>query len=370
MQVISPNQTKLISALIEGAFEVPLWSTFLSLLREETQADFVTLHFRPPGRPMDEMINLCSAGEESVDLQSIYFEHIYPAPPPFNEALLEGQAYNKHELLQAETDGSIKRLSREYLNAHQIKGFLQMRVQEASGVYAWIGLTSRVLEFSCSHKELLESLAPILRATLRTYVAFEKERYHARATADAAGRLHFGWLMLDASGCVIDSDVNADSIVTESKVLFLNETSHKLATKNKELNTRLKEAIRQVADKTNPRPRAISLSRDPWLDMLLVPAAQTSISVPAKPEVIAYLHGDNWNAEDRTEQLSELFSLTVREAQLALAFCRGLNVEEAAEAYELKLETVRNYSKRIYARLGVRGMPDLIRLMMRSLLVM
>lgn len=361
------SKLQLITALVEGGLEEPPWASFLSALRALTRADFATLHFRPPGRPIEEMINLFSSADSQANLQEIYFQHIYPAPPPFNEQLAEGYAYNKEELLKAEANPESRKISRKLLDAHQVSGFLQIRVQETSGIHAWLGITRQNKAFGEKPKQLLESIAPILKSTLCNYVALEREKFRARTTADATERLRFGWLMLDKTGNVLDSDHQAREILSESKVLYLSAKG-KLSMKAHNLNQNLKQAITQVTSNT-PQVQALSISRDPWLDMALLPANRSSIAAKIQPDIIAYLHGDSWHIKGRTEQLAKLFSLTKREAQLALAFCRGLTIAEAAKEYKLSIETVRNHSKRIYAKIGARGMPDLIRLITRSMLV-
>ncbi|MFD2136325.1 helix-turn-helix transcriptional regulator [Novosphingobium resinovorum] len=59
-----------------------------------------------------------------------------------------------------------------------------------------------------------------------------------------------------------------------------------------------------------------------------------------------------------------------REAQLAIALNEGQSIAEAAENMGLTLETARNYSKRLYAKLGVRGQAELVRLVSDSVAVM
>lgn len=56
---IREEQTELISALVEGAFESPLWVTFLNRLRRATSADYATLGFGGPGRPylLEELLD-------------------------------------------------------------------------------------------------------------------------------------------------------------------------------------------------------------------------------------------------------------------------------------------------------------------------
>jgi DNA-binding CsgD family transcriptional regulator len=86
------------------------------------------------------------------------------------------------------------------------------------------------------------------------------------------------------------------------------------------------------------------------------------------PAAIAYVHGDSWSASDRCEQLAELFSLSPREAQLALALSGGMTISEAAAELGVTVGSARIYSKHIYAKTGARGLPDLVRLVMRSVL--
>ncbi len=68
-------------------------------------------------------------------------------------------------------------------------------------------------------------------------------------------------------------------------------------------------AIRKLASTPNAKPRALVISREPWLDILLVPAGRQSISATSVPAVVAYLHGDNTLSSDRCEQLTQLFGL-------------------------------------------------------------
>ena len=110
------------------------------------------------------------------------------------------------------------------------------------------------------------------------------------------------------------------------------------------------------------------LSRDPWLDMLLVPASRNSISAKSVPAVVAYVHSDSSLSADRCEQLAQLFDLLPSEARLALALGRGMSIAEAAKELNLTVGSARTYTKKIYAKMGARGHPDLVRFVQRSVL--
>jgi DNA-binding CsgD family transcriptional regulator len=91
-------------------------------------------------------------------------------------------------------------------------------------------------------------------------------------------------------------------------------------------------------------------------------------STPATSRAWTYIHGDSWRAADRWRQISDLFGSSQSEAKLALALSREKNLGKAAGELGLSLETVRTYSKKLYAKTGARGLPDLGRILMRSIL--
>lgn len=180
-------------------------------------------------------------------------------------------------------------------------------------------------------------------------------------------KLHFGWMTLDARGHVLEFEPEAGQVLTRSLALS-KSASGRLIARPAELAREIFEAIHILSVNPLARPFAITLQRDPWLDMLLVPAAQKGFSVNERAAVIAYVHGDSWRSSDRCEQLSQLFNLSPGEARLALALSRGMTITEAAGKFGLKVDTARKYSKTIYAKLGVRGVSDLVRIVMRSVL--
>ncbi|MFM6831502.1 MAG: helix-turn-helix transcriptional regulator [Novosphingobium sp.] len=53
---------------------------------------------------------------------------------------------------------------------------------------------------------------------------------------------------------------------------------------------------------------------------------------------------------------------------MALALSRGMTIAEAAVELGLTVGSARMYSKMIYAKTGARGLPDLVRIVLRSVL--
>lgn len=357
-------KSRLFDAIVEGPFETPLWCSFLDQLRKATMADFATLTFRPPGRPFDEEITLISSAEE-VSVETLSLDE-FPGEPPADERLIEGRPYSFNELFEMGDAQTVAYLS--HIRDLGIGVVCQVRLQEFSGVHGWLTIArTGNEEFSQKSEALMQDTVTILRSALRFFVELERERFNASLTAESARRLHFGWLLLDRSGYVLDCDEQGAHILQASGAIRQQPNGRLSATPSK-LEKEILQNIKRIADDVRSRPYAITLSHEPWYDMLLLPTRRKSISVKAAPAVIAYIHGDSWKSADRCEQLAQLFKLSPQESRLALSLCRGMTISEAASDLGLAIGTTRNYAKSIFAKTGARGQSDLVRILMRSVL--
>ncbi|MCE7797138.1 helix-turn-helix transcriptional regulator [Sphingobium sufflavum] len=358
---------ELIAAILNGAFETPLWSTFLTQLRATTNADFCTLIFSAPGRPLGEAVHLF-AGEESIENVDFVY-HKYHASLDFlgDLEMQEGRVYGFDELYPPKPQYSA--FYNEIVVAAGITECLMAKVVEPSGIGAWLCVSRRTGTFTPRDEMLMKQIVPLLRGALRGYVALEQQRFTATITGDAMRRLHFAWMTLDGQGRIIDHDIEAGRVLTLSNVLAKG-VNGMLAIRPNPLKSDILAGIRDISQNPQARARAFTLNRDPWLDMLLLPMTANRLSANPKATVIAYIHGDSWHATDRCEQLSQLFGLSRSEAKLALAVSRGMTIAQAAESLGIKIETARKCSKIIYAKTGAGGMPDLVRIVMRSVLAL
>lgn len=84
----------------------------------------------------------------------------------------------------------------------------------------------------------------------------------------------------------------------------------------------------------------------------------------------AYLALVAWNPWDTPQLdgqvLRELFRLTPREAELALALALGASPRQAAEELQVSVETARTYLRRIFRKTGVARQADLVRLVVSN----
>jgi DNA-binding CsgD family transcriptional regulator len=365
--VLPSNQTTtLLLSLMDGAFENPLWSTFLDELLQRTRADYASLVFRPPGMAPNTVFHLYSGERCPPFVQKLYRESAYKQDPtPYHE-MQEDRVYTLDALLP-HGDPARDAYIRDVLAPSGMNALRMMRVIEPTGVNAWVTITRCQPDFRMEDDALLSEIAPYLRRVLQNFIALERERLNALLSGEAIRRLNFGWITLDANGHVLEADAQGKNILAQSTMLQ-QSAQGVLTAKSRALGREIAAAVKALATNPNARPKAMIVNNDPWLDMLLVPANRRSISAKSVPAVIAYVHGDNWLSADRCEQIAELFGLLPSEARLALALSRGMSIADAAIELGLTVETARTYTKKIYAKMGARGQADLVRFIHRSVL--
>lgn len=365
------DAANLIEPLIAGMVEDPPWSTFLLRLRRRMKADYASLTFRPlrDGAPHNRVVHLASGRQSPPIVAQLYRDSLYKSDPlPYHD-MVDGRVYALPQLLRA-GDPRHDAYREQLLSPSGMNILRIMRVVEASGVSAWLTLSRQKREFTPEDDTLMAALAPYLRAALASYIALERERMTASVANEAVRRMNFGWLTLDAEGRILDVDAHGETLLADSMILMRGR-GDKLAARDTAVGRDIDAAIKALIADPRARPRAIVLSREPWLDMLLVKAAKVgSGATRPAPTLVAYVHSDQGSSADRREQLAQLFDLTPRQASLALALSRGMSIAEAAAELGLSVESARTYSKRIYAKTGARGQADLVRFVHRSVLTL
>jgi DNA-binding CsgD family transcriptional regulator/GAF domain-containing protein len=362
------DENDLLTALHDGLHEQPLWSTFLERLRQRANADYASIIFRPPDRPTSLPVELYAGTPSAPDIQQSYAERFVAVDPFLKAALREGRVYALGDLfVPGNPDHDAFRA--HVLEPRGLRFMRIVRVTEPGGISATLNIARAQPDFTAAQGALLDRVGGHFRRALRNHIALERERLRASIAEDMMERLAFGWLTLDAGGCVVETSPEAKRILQHDCGLRI-ARSGRLTASRAQVDRKLTEAIRVLAAAPSERPRALEINRDPWVDMLLTPIGNRVESMGRTPVMIAYLQGDNQSAAGRHEQIAELFGLLPSEARLALALSRGMSIAEAGESLGLTLETARNYSKKIYAKMGARGQTDLIRYILTSVLAL
>ncbi|RVT93113.1 helix-turn-helix transcriptional regulator [Sphingomonas crocodyli] len=357
----------IIAAIYDGPFEDALWQGFLNALRRRMRASYASLIFRPLDGTPGKLIELCSGAASPPHLKQLYFEQLYKRDPLPYHQYRNDQIYSTADLLDP-ADPVHRAFLKDLLIPSGMACLRTMRVTEESGVGAWLSVARSGPDFRCEDDALIASLAPHLRRALRSFVAIEREQFKARMAANAIRRLNYGWVAVDAKAQIVDQDQHTATLLEQ--VSAFRSTGGRLALADSSLDRRFRMTLDLIADDAGARPHALTVSRDPWIDMLLVPVQHRQIASSARPVAIVYVHADSRSTANRSEQLTDLFGLLPSEARLALALSRGLSIADAANALGLTVETARNYSKKIYAKTGARGQSELIRFILASTLAL
>ena len=191
----------LLLTLHEGMFQEPLWRDFLEKLRVRSKALYTTLIFRTADR--DTAIELFAGQIPPAHIVSLFTEK-YAHDPFAYRHRHEGRVYSLEELIDPGNPVH-HAFHAELLVPQGMTSLRSVRVTEPGSFDAWLGCAGGD-GMGSPASALLSALVPHLRAALRSFVAFERERFRASITSEAFGRLNVGWLTLDAQCRIIDSD--------------------------------------------------------------------------------------------------------------------------------------------------------------------
>jgi DNA-binding CsgD family transcriptional regulator len=345
-------------------FHQPLWMDFLDRLSVRAQARFSVFAFRTTGE--DVVTELYGSSPPPAEMQRQFAQKYVPGSIVYHN-MREARVYSLEDLLDL-SDLAHRKAILEYLQSEGLTSLRAVRVTEASGVDTWLTCLGGK-EVGPAAGALLTSLVPHLRIAMRAFVALQRERFRSSVTSEAFGRLNFGWFTLDSQCRIIDMTPHAEQLF-ERTTLLRRGRYNRLMPASASVDRKIAELVRGFTENSGGRAGAFNLSRDPWLDILVTPVKDYSISTSTRPVAIAYLSGDRWSHADRCEQLTDLFGLLPSEARLAWAIVRGMSITEAAAELGITVETARTYSKQIYGKTGARGQADLIRTVLTSVLAL
>jgi len=354
--------TDLTLALHEGAFEEPLWASFLTGLRLQTEADYAGLILRN-----GEEVTVLQADLYPEELRTGDFEKLYTSDPGPHHRMVTGRIYVSRDFFD-DAGAEHVHFYHQVLVPAGIPHGRMMRVEEPGGGEACCAIARGRQDFPPGAETLMTSLVPHLRAALRTFTVIQRERLRASISGDVVHRLNLGWLTLDAAGHVIGRDDEGGRLLRASPLQIARDG--RLSTGRALADRELAELLRAAQSGATIRARLIHLSDEPWRDMLVAPVMSDPLLSGERPVLAVYLAGDPRSETERCEQLMALFKLSQNEARLALALSHGRTIREAADELGLTPESARTYSKRVYAKTGARGQSDLVRLILASVIAL
>ena len=368
MRLTTPDENDLLTALHDGAFDEPLWSTFLNRLRGRVRADSAVILFRSCEGQAADITQLRSGRPAPDDVDRRYVEDLYRLDPVPYHQLKANRVYALNEFLNPDNPDHT-RFKSEFIDPSGMRYGRILRVEEPGGAEAWCVISRQDQDFQASDTALLAALAPHLRISLRNFMAIEREKVRADISSDMVERLNFGWVTLDARGHVIDLDGHAQRLFRRSETLRRTRQG-RLILALPPADRALSELLRHARAGGSIRPQLIHVCDEPWLDLLALPVTVDTTPQRGRPLLTLYIQGDQQRSNERCEQLMAFFDLSLNEAHLALALSRGRTIAEAASELGLTLESARTYTKRIYAKTSTNGQSALIRLILASVIAL
>lgn len=354
MALSRTDEIDLLTALYEGLHEDPRWFTFLNRVQRRTRADHVSLICGQGDAPIHSATQWFAGRDVRAQAQRLS-ELAALDPTPYHR-LRPGRVYSATELMHRE-DPNHGRFQKDYLERIGIRAGRYMRVTEPGGRSAWLSITRSTDDFSAADSALLSALAPHLSIALRTLGELESARFRAAVSDEALTRAGIGWAALDAQAHLIE---------TGGDTPLRNPAKGRMMKGNADAERALAMLPPGPGRATGAEPQALRLEGDESLDLLTVSVPDRPLTASVMPTAIALTRKARAPNPEQASALARLMGLSPSEARLAVCLASGQSLAEAAATLHLTIETARNYSKRLYAKTGTRGQPDLVRCVLSS----
>lgn len=327
LRVTRLDESGILALLHDGQNQSPLWSSFLRELQRSARADAAQLLFCH-GAPH-------AAG--AAGWQSCGGPGRRPAGDAAAlNALRPSRVYSFEEFAFSGSDTT----------EHGAVFGRAVRVGEDGVWSAWLIVRREQSDFTASDSVLLSALAPHLTIAMRTFSALERQRQHAEVAQTLLYRLGITFRLDDGRRQVDEGRASPSKKDIERAIAKLTSS----------------EAVTVVG---------IPQKGDtPPVSLLSIPAARTSLAAEPLADRAIVIRTQMSVSALQARYFEDLWCLSQNEARLTAAIANGLSLVEAAEYLGLTAETARNYSKRIYAKTGARGLADLVRLALNSVAVL
>ncbi|MGY6703523.1 helix-turn-helix transcriptional regulator [Roseinatronobacter sp.] len=197
------------------------------------------------------------------------------------------------------------------------------------------------LAFRAADTARLAAFAPHIAQALDQWHVMQAVVLKLNRLNDISRRVGVGGVALDVvSAVILDVDQTAASLLLENGL-----------------------DARAVLDRARLHTAPAVVALGPGLEMLLLAEEARA------GQVMAYLRQTDAALPDAA-RIAAALGISRAEARLARALGEGASLNAAAARLGLTVETARNYSKRIYARSGLRGQAALVRYLWCSALLL
>lgn len=361
MALTSRDETDLLLPLIAGIGDAAQFLEFLERLRRRSDAEYVSIVMKHGDGPHAQVSDFHAGRDLRAQARDLDPFEMHALERLHYDQLRPGRVYSVGEFVDHDPVFRAERLTKMWRLG--IADERVVRLPRIMDTDAWL-ILARASPCEAADSALLSALAPYVEAALRSYVTLEDHRIRASVSTQGMARSATAWMVLDREARLLGIDPRLDAWL-RGNLGYVPRIGERLRDLGVHAERELGAAAVLFASDTPPPPRAVMLHEHPRLEALL-----TSTSDMPRPSMLALCRLPNARTPASAERLARLFDLPLREAQLAIALNEGQSIAEAAARMGLTVETARNYSKRLYAKLRVRGQAELVRLVSDSVAVM
>lgn len=254
---------------------------------------------------------------------------------------------------------------------------------EPGGMRCWIdvirGHSEPQRPFSASELELIGALLPHLSRALGLFARLRRQQAEKSIYEGCLDHLLLGCLLLDGDAQLLCVNQAARAIVDKHPDIELSHGRVQLQDRaaQRTLEKAIAKAIAargQAAGAYRGELVRLHAQDGVLLGMLATPAPMLDYYYQGRhvPSVIIYLSelteslAMQVSGGSAAELIAQLLDLTRQEARLAALLACGQTISEAAGQMGIAVTAARNYSKNIYAKLGIKGQTDLVRILFKS----
>lgn len=359
MALTSRDETDLLLPLFGGAVEPVPFSSFLEQLRRRAGVISASITIRPgQGR---EGVVLFVGPDLRRRAHELQLEELNLTDRIQYDRLRPGRVYSGDEFDDHDPVSKARRI--RDMRKLGLADERVVRLLDEEAASAWLILAS-ARPCTAADSALLSNLAPYVAAAVRAFVASERHKLALALDGEGLQRAGSGWIVFDKAARVL-------ALAPATAVVLGKAFGHppRLGERPREFGPAVERALGEAASAFahdhGAGERSLVLCPEPHVEAILAPysAAMPALAAPA---MVAYCRHVAPPAESRADHFAHLFGLPRREAELALRLADGLSLAEAGEAMGLTIETTRNYSKRLFAKVGVRGQAELVRAVYES----
>jgi DNA-binding CsgD family transcriptional regulator len=356
MALTSRDETDLLMPLFSGFESDEPFTTFLERLRRRSGSSYAGLLVEHGSGEEHRFYAGADFVKRAHDLD---ISGVLPVDREQRAGLrvgrvYDGEEFNAHDAdLRAQTARAMRKL--------QLADLRIVRVLDEKTVSAWLVIAS-AHPCSAADGALLSSLLPYVAATVRRFILDGQQRLASSLHEAGLDRAGNGWIAFDRlSRIVAMAPSTAQAFV--AALGQAPSVGQRLREGGLGVERELLDAAAQFAATAKTSDRALVLLDNPRIEAVL--SAFDDLGVTGAVMTARCRHPRN-PSDTRADHFARLNTLPRREAELAILLADGHSLAEAGQLLGLTIETTRNYSKRLFAKMGVRGQAELVRAVYES----